>query len=408
MILYKRIIAKTIKKNLEFGKESYAMDEKDFEKKQHKKLVIAIITIVALLIVVAVAVLIYFNYIRKPERIFTKIIESTVEMPEQNEIKSSKIDLELSAQLETEDPEMKLINIYLKTISLKGTAEVDTDKKILNGNILATLNGEDIINLDVLMQNYNVYIFLNEIFDKYIEINENYINKTEIYRLFEAMEEETNKSLLEEVKQILKDEISSKEFTQEKAELDEKMVLKTTLKLKEKESLDIIIKVLKKINEYENNEELDITIEDLETEREYGETLGIVLNISTYTKGLNNNLLKMEFEVIDTKNKEQLSLSIEPNDENSGTITMKLSADEENTIILNIKYRNEYGIEIKERDASNCIDIDDITEQDAMEIYQNIQKNEILNEILQTYFVVDEESEFEETTESELLYEEET
>ena len=111
--------------------------------------------------------------------------------------------------------------------------------------------------------------------------------------------------------------------------------------------------------------------------------------------------------MIDTKNKEQLSLSIEPNDENSGTITMKLSADEENTIILNIKYRNEYGIEIKERDASNCIDIDDITEQDAMEIYQNIQKNEILNEILQTYFVVDEESEFEETTESELLYEEE-
>ena len=54
-------------------------------------------------------------------------------------------------------------------------------------------------------------------------------------------------------------------------------------------------------------------------------------------------------------------------------------------ITFNIKYSIDYNAKIEAQDVSNSISIDDLSYEDEEEIMNNIQKNQFLSSILQSF-----------------------
>jgi len=394
--------------------------EENFEKKSSKKVWIIISVIILLLVAAAVAGVIYLKSSKKPEKIFAKAIEETFDMSENENdnvnARSGKIELELSAQIEADDPEIKAINEFLKAIKVKSTTEIDLDKKILNENLVAIYNNEEIISADALIQNETIYFYLNEIYSKYIEVNDYYLEGLDLSTIFENNTEVVSEDLVKDIKQILLDEVNSREFIQEKVEVNGEKVQKSTLRFTPREILEIAVKLMNKVNEYETIEGLEDLIEELEYAIEDAEDTENYAEISIYTKGLKNDVVKTDIVLINVEDDEAIIFEINKNseketvinllmneesakvsgaeklveliitseDKNKGTIEFKMNI-EEYTAALKVKYVVDYNAKIEERDTSNSIMIDDITEADFMEMYENAQENEMLYSIIQLF-----------------------
>lgn len=389
--------------------------EENFEKKSTKKVGIIIAVIVILLIAAAVGGVIYLNSTKNPEKIFAKTVEDMFEMTEKENAKSGKVELELSADIEANDPEIRAMNEFLKEIKLKSTTEIDVDKKILNENLTATYNGEQVISLDALVQNETMYLYLKDIYSKYIELNEEYLEGVDLSTIFETTTNTVSEDLLKDIKQIILDEIEKREITQEKVEVDGENMQKSTLRLTPKELSEIVLKMLKKIYEYQPIAELAELIEDLEYEIDYMSDNKNYVDISIYTKGLQSKLVKAEILLVNVEDDEVIvfelnkksenetaisiaineeskkvsgatkiiELTVKEENENKGTITIKMNIEEEYSIALKIKYAVDYNAKIEARNTQNSIDINSLTEADANEMIENIQNNEILYGIIQ-------------------------
>ena len=400
------------------------MEEK-FEKKSGKKVVTTISVIVVILIVAAVAGILYLNYTRKPEQVFSHAIEDIFKPLEKdaNERKA-KIDLELSMEMESDDFEISMANEMLKSAKIKSTTEIDLDKKIFNENLGISYAGQEIISVDALIQNEKMYFYLNEIYSKYIEVSEEYYGGEDLSSIFETNTEISADKWMKDIKQILLDEIDSKEFTKENVELNGEHVQKSTLKLTPKEILEITEKILEKYNEYMPTEETAELIEDLKTEIEYLEDTENYVDISIYTKGLKNEVVKAEIVIVNMDLQEVICIEINKNaenetsikflmnendievsgateifemiikedEENKGTVELKIeNVDDDMAITIKIKYAIDYNATIEEKNTSNSISIDDLTEEDYAEMYENIENNPILYSIVEQFIGVEED-----------------
>lgn len=392
--------------------------EENFEKKSNKKIgiIIAVILILVILAIVAGG-LVFLNNNKKPEKIFAKTVEDMFQMSEEEaNARTAKVGLELSADIESTDPEIKAMNQILNAIKINFTTEMDLDKKILNANILATYDDEQIVSLDGLIQDEKLYVYLRDLYSRYIEVNEQYLEGMDLSTIFETTSDTASKDLLNDIKQILLDEINSREFTQERVELNGENVQKSTLRLTPKELLEITLKMMKKVYEYQPTEEYRTLIQDLEDEIEYLEENENYVDISIYTQGFKNELVKADiilvnveadevivFEVNKNSSNETIismaineestqvsqaakliELTINEENENKGSIEMKMNIEEGYSVAVTVKYDVEYNVTIEERNTQNSIDIDSLTDADFNEIMSNIQNNEILYGIIES------------------------
>ena len=83
---------------------------------------------------------------------------------------------------------------------------------------------------------------------------------------------------------------------------------------------------------------------------------------------------------------EIMSITISKEDKNRGTIKLKFNVEDQGAVILNIKSNIDNNVNIEERNVSNSIKANSLTEEDAMEIMENMEKNDVLNMIL-NYFL---------------------
>lgn len=392
--------------------------EENFEKKSNKKIgiIIAVILILVILAIVAGG-LVFLNNNKKPEKIFAKTVEDMFQMAEEeSNARTAKVGLELSADIESTDPEIRAMNQILNAIKINFTTELDLDKKILNANILATYDDEQIVSLDGLIQDEKLYVYLRDLYSRYIEVNEQYLEGMDLSTIFETTSDTASKDLLNDIKQILLDEINSREFTQERVELNGENVQKSTLRLTPKELLEISLKIMKKVYEYQPTEEYRTLIQDLEDEIEYLEENENYVDISIYTQGFKNELVKADivlvnveadevivFEVNKNSSNETIismaineestqvsqatkliELTINEENENKGSIEMKMNIEEGYSVAVTVKYDVEYNVTIEERNTQNSIEIDSLTDADFNEIMSNIQNNEILYGIIES------------------------
>ena len=68
-------------------------------------------------------------------------------------------------------------------------------------------------------------------------------------------------------------------------------------------------------------------------------------------------------------------------------------------VILNIKYKENYDVDIEKRDVSNSVAIEDLTEEELQTILNNIQKNEILKALIDQMGLIETEQEIVESLE---------
>lgn len=390
------------------------MEEKDFEKKGSKKAwIISGIVLVVILIAIAAGLFAYSKINQKPNKVFAKLIEDTFEtLEEDSKKRTGKVNLGVTASLSGTSSEIDAINAYLGVMKLNLTTEVDLDKKIIIETASANILGEPVINLQVLMQNNKVYGYLKDIYSKYIELPEDALEGENLSETFEVNEQNIAKN----AKEVLNNVINSKEIVQEKAKVDGKNALKTTIRLTPKELLEITDDILKK--EYENNqtdklktsiENLEMMIEDLEEGENY-------VDVSVYTNALTSQIIKTEFKFVSyadniaftieiekvsgkeseirvllndeidnaaSSAKEVLTIKVNKENDKEGTVKIKTTIEEGYNVILKIDYSVEHNINIESRDVSNSIKADELTEEDYEEIRKNIQENPMLSAIMQ-------------------------
>lgn len=387
--------------------------EDNFEKKSGKKVVTIVSVLVAVLILAVAAGFIYLSQARKPEKVFSKAIEDAFEMTEKKDSRAAKIDLELSLEMKSDDPEVTMVNEILKSAKLQSTTEVDIDKNIFNQNLKVTYAGEEIIGADALIQENGIYFYLKEIYSKYISVPEEYFAGEDLSAIFDVETEISPEKLAKDFEKVLLDEIGSKEFTKGSVEINGKNIQKSTLKLTPREVLEIAVKLLEVVNEHQSTAELAELIEDLKVEIEYVEDTDNYMEISLYTKGLTNEIVKAEIAIVNVEydekivfevNKESdneykmellynrekiMEIQLKTEDENKGTVKLKVNIDEENSITLNLKYNIDNNPKIEKRDVSNSISIDNLTESDYEEMMENIENNTILYSIIQQFMATE-------------------
>ncbi len=383
------------------------MEEKDFEKKPKKKGLIIFIVILAIILLALGGGYAYLKIANKPEKLFGKLIDEAFELKE--DVKSCRMELGIAASVNTDNEDLKAI---IEGLKVKSITEIDLNKKIFNENLKISHEDNSIIDLNALIENDKAYIYSKDLFSKYIQIPEEDVG--DLKNVFTQTDTD-NKALEKDFKQILKDELKPERLSQESVTLNGKRATESTLKLTAKETLELTNKVLSKVYEYTKEENLKTLIEEIDTtikDEEYNSK--DYIEISLYTQGLKSELVKAEINVVDmdyeeivllleinieTKNKyeirvlsneestkkeeatEMFTVKVHLEDEHNGTIKVKMNLDENSSIIIKMDVKEEINPTIENRDVQNSVKMNELTELEYMEIYNNLQKNEILYNI---------------------------
>lgn len=383
------------------------MEEKDFEKKSKKKGLIIFIVILAIILLALGGGYAYLKIANKPEKLFGKLIDEAFELKE--DVKSYRMELGIAASVNTDNENLKAI---IEGLKVKSITEIDLNKKIFNENLKISHEDNSIIDLNALIENDKAYIYSKDLFSKYIQIPEEDVG--DLKNVFTQTDTD-NKALENDFKQILKDELKPERLSQENVTLNGKRTTKSTLKLTAKETLELTNKVLSKAYDYTKEENLKTLIEEIDTtikDEEYNSK--DYIEITLYTQGLKSELVKAEINVVDmdyeeivllleinieTKNKyeirvlsneestkkeeaaEMFTVKVHLEDEHNGTIKVKMNLDENSSIIIRMNVKEEINPTIENRDVQNSVNMNELTELDYMEIYNNLQKNEILYNI---------------------------
>ena len=397
------------------------MEEKDFEKKPKKKvgliITVVVLVLVALIVAGGFVYLKFFN--NKPQKIFEKAISKAFEMTEKTAKNEGKLDIELSASLNSTSQDMMMANTYLQMIKLNLTTEFNMDKKVLNQGISVSAFDEPVISVEGLIQDNNIYFLLNNIYSKYIQVPSEEMEGVEPNEIFNTENIEVSEKLVKELKQILLDEVNSKELTQENVEVDGDKLTKTTVKFTAKEIEQIITKLtveLYKISPVNDVKNIVEGLEQIEIDEEDAENDNY-LEISIYTKRLTGKIVKTEIVMINVADDEAIvvtiaekedekveitfamnedsiainkavtmfTLTIKEEGENKGTVTLKANIDETaSSVTITAKYSIDYNAKVEPKNVRNSINANDLTEEDMNEMMTNIENNEFLYSIIQS------------------------
>ena len=397
------------------------MEEKDFEKKKKKKvgliITVVVLVLVALIVAGGFVYLKFFN--NKPQKIFEKAISKAFEMTEKTAKNEGKLDIELSASLNSTSQDMMMANTYLQMIKLNLTTEFNMDKKVLNQGISVSAFDEPVISVEGLIQDNNIYFLLNNIYSKYIQVPSEEMEGVEPNEIFNTENIEVSEKLVKELKQILLDEVNSKELTQENVEVDGDKLTKTTVKFTAKEIEQIVTKLtveLYKISPVNDVKNIVEGLEQIEIDEEDAENDNY-LEISIYTKRLTGKIVKTEIVMINVADDEAIvvtiaekedekveitfamnedsiatnkavtmfTLTIKEEGENKGTVTLKANIDEAaSSVTITAKYSIDYNAKVEPKNVRNSINANDLTEKDMNEMMTNIENNKFLYSIIQS------------------------
>lgn len=394
------------------------MEEKDFEKKPKKKGIIITVVILIFIALIVGGIFAYFKLVKnKPQAIFEKAISKVFEMTENMPKNEGKVDLELTASLNSTDQDMSMANTYLKMFKLNLTTEKNDEKKVINQNISVSALDETIVSADLLIQNNKAYVFLKDIYSKYIELPEDTFDGFNLNDLFESDVSGKSQEMLKEVKQILLDAVKTKELKQENVEVDDQKLTKTTLKLNSNDVEKIVEKLSNAANEFSAVNTAKDIVESKQLINEDENSSDNYLEVSIYTKRFSGKIVKTEIAMINVADDEAIvvtiaekedekveitfamnedsiatnkavtmfTLTIKEEGENKGTVTLKANIDETaSSVTITAKYSIDYNAKVEPKNVRNSINANDLTEEDMNEMKTNIENNEFLYSIIQS------------------------
>lgn len=390
----------------------------DYTKTTKSKTPLLIVVFVLVFLVLLLGVSYFVT--KSPKSIFTHSINNLYKNVEKNlkeNAKTLSTNFEVKLNVDGNEENKELTDI-VNNISLKGNVNVDYINKLFLVNFSSTYDNDKLLDAEIQYQKGNAYILLNDVFDKYITVD----SMNEIDNYFETVQiTEDHKILVTEVKKALTNSLESKFFETSKVELEingkKENVTKNTLKLTKENISELSKKFLetlknddKFLNSYAkiNNTDEDAVKDSLEkaiddiNDEDLGQSTE---EISLYTKGLFNKLIKVEMLI--SEGNDSLELSLTKNDDNNyvaklvtmdkeeyllninvqkegNSLNLKLSTNVDNqSILLDIKYGYEYDKEVTLKDTSDSVNVNELTEEQATQIMNKLSQNAGVQKIIQ-------------------------
>lgn len=400
------------------------------EKKGKKKIVLLIIAIL-LVVAIAAGLVYYFTIYTKPDRIYKRLIQSTIDSYTDElkdmEYKTSKTSFKLDADIDTDEIEEDITDLINK-IDIGVEVQSNNEEKQLLMNLQADYEEEDLLDFQMYcnIEEEKAYMQLENLLNKYIEVED---VDDEFYSILsEALENQKmtagEKVSLQKAMEIIKKELTNvikKEYCsaqKEEITVNGKTVstTKNILKMNTKQLKDECTTVLKNLKDNEEFincfEEKDEVSEMLENSIEQFEDLDTddesTMEIAIYTEGFMQKVAKFTLTVKDsdetvtmafTKTAEntydfEIStqedtvctgiLTLEEKNDEEGVIQLEINIPDFGKLKLNIEYSQKFNENIDIVDVTNSVKADELTDADQQTLVTNLQKSK-LYELIESF-----------------------
>ena len=353
-------------------------------KKSNKGLV-AVLAIVIIAILVGVGY--YFLKPISPKDVFVGGIEkvfnsSTEKMGE--DVKKVNSTIVLSGNIDSSNEEIKQVAKYINEGKLTYNVQLDKEAKKLLLSANVDYQNENLLSGKVYYASgdENVYIFIQDLFDKYFKVNMKDATgdgSSSMDSIFDMdLSATIGKVDYKKATNIIKDTAASnlkdEYFSKEKVDGLTKNTMKITVG-DLKQVIKNIVTSLKDNSEFINcfekkddfKEIFENLIEELNEKDEKEDNYK--LEISLYTKGMKNELAKIEIKVNVSETK-QMVINIVETEENKYEITSDIP--EFGKVKLNMEVKNDVNTDLESVNVSDSVDINNMTQDDQLKIFGNL------------------------------------
>lgn len=360
----KSILEEKNKENIENSSNIKLSDQKYNNKKQRKNKIIIVILSIVFIVVLCVIIVAKF-FILTPKNIFlyalnnsynnlnNKIsLNNNIELLKNKTI-SSDINLKINYLTGNALFDYILDDTGINSLDLSMKNEIDIDNQIFN-NTLNLISGNDKININLYENNNLMYVYLNDIFDKYIQLplendNSNVENITPLLALTSIDKDDLNYFLTQFKDNYLK-KINDDDFTMTKQTVkvndEEVKANKISYTITEKEFNNILKEIVQELKEDTNiteNKELNELLNYLNSmcdENDIDNNKTFILSV--YTIGLMQDSVKYSFETINDSKSYIVNYS-----DYANTFYVDFKTDENKDFIVNIKNINKQESKLK-------------------------------------------------------------
>ncbi len=382
---------------------------REIPKKKKGILIVSILFVVFVLL----GTVLYPIVVTKPKKVFTTAIDKVTSLAKQ----TTKEDLQLyggsfsfQMDLTSNDKNAQKVLDILNQIQLGFTYKVDYEQEKMVIDLYTDYKKKDLLDLSIYFHNNDAYIFLQELYDKYIQVEAEGLE--ELFSSQDKMEE--YQIVLEQVKNAFHKSLKDKYFTKEKTTLTignkDTKVTKNIFHLTEENLEEIVLAFSEELDNEtfltnyaslsgKSEDEIRDTLENLKNEPiSLEEELEIIL----YTEGIKNDFVGIEFsDVSDTftllkESATNYSYKIKA-DRTSimGTITLE-KKDNDIKVVLTISneelsgnisfsFTNEEDITIEDIDRNKVVAANAISVEDQEKILNALQEKDGIKELLQEF-----------------------
>lgn len=384
----------------------------DGDKKKKSGIIIG--SVVAIIAIVAVLVP---TLLKSPKTVFIGAIDKAYnginKLLDVNKYDSAKSSVKMSFDLKSEDSEAQQYFDIFNKLSIDCTTGIDSKNKVINMAFNTNYDGSTLANLKVYGENAKIYLFLENIYDKYIMTDvegydELFADNSESVKDIKQIFNSTEKAITG----ALKKQNYSKSNATVKVDGKDVKVTKNDLKLDDKTIKSISIDVLTTlkndkdfIKALNNNLSKDEQIK----ESDFDDAIASVkegefsdeITLSIYTTGLLSKFVQFDLTsgsdvltILEEKDGYTLKATEDGKDLFTANVTVTGDMSNYKSVVnvevpqlftakINLEGSTKYNEKIDKLDVSNSVDYQSLTDQDMATIYQNILSNEGIANLMQ-------------------------
>lgn len=382
------------------------MDESFFTEKEIRKASRgnAAPIIIVILVIVALAVLAFFGgkYYLSSKNSIKIFIDTSLNKLENNIASSGTTsgDLTININGDTTSKEGKIFKI-LNNLDLNITYDIDTKENITDVNIKTNYYSDELVDANIYIEDGNIYLYLNELYSKYIKYNYKKDNSNS-----NKISNEDYKIIVSSIRTALNESLKEEYFTKSWTKVNGKSVNKVELLLDDKNIKIInenIINNLKNNNKFissfrriTNKEEtevkklLDNEVEKINNNKYLDTKISLYTSITKFVMlevsnknvqaTINSNDNGFVYKVADKENNNTYNgtFKIDIKDDN---ITYSNITKDDGSLEMNFSGTIKHNTKIEKKNVSNNILLEDITDREYKEILSKIFNNKAFKRI---------------------------
>ena len=382
------------------------MDESFFTEKEIRKASRgnAAPIIIVILVIVALAVLAFFGgkYYLSSKNSIKIFIDTSLNKLENNIAGSGTTsgDLTININGDTTSKEGKIFKI-LNNLDLNIIYDIDTKENITDVNIKTNYYSDELVDANIYIEDGNIYLYLNELYSKYIKYNYKKDNSNS-----NKISNEDYKIIVSSIRTALNESLKEEYFTKSWTKVNGKSVNKVELLLDDKNIKIInenIINNLKNNNKLissfrriTNKEEtevkklLDNEVEKINNNKYLDTKISLYTSITKFVMlevsnknvqaTINSNDNGFVYKVADKENNNTYNgtFKIDIKDDN---ITYSNITKDDSSLEMNFSGTIKHNTKIEKKNVSNNILLEDITDREYKEILSKIFNNKAFKRI---------------------------